>query len=225
MKLSEENMKKAELRKTIENLWSNDSAPGDIKSFRNCLRKNKDILQEIYYKDPAVLLFLYGSEVTRILEASEVSTALPPAESTAVSKKQIAGGFENLRRRPVTTLISFFTTNRIPAISAAAVLMLLGVVFIYRSLALRQESALDSTQGNSTAEGLNKNQIYDNDIRRETAANAHIRADSELIAKKSEKDLKTFSNAIATNLLADGNKIIHYKMESGTEIIFVTGLD
>jgi hypothetical protein len=222
MKLSEKNMKKAEVRKIIENLWSNDSAPGDIKSFRDCLRKNKDILQEIYYKDPAVLLFLYGSEVRRILETSEVSTALPLVESNAASKRQTAGGFENPRRHPVTTLISFFATNRKLVMPIAAILMLLGAVFIYRSPALRQEPAPDSTQGTSTAEGLNKNQIYDNDIRRETAVNAHIRAESEFAGEKAPNACR---NAIATNLLADGDKVIHYKMESGTEIIFVTGLD
>jgi hypothetical protein len=225
MELSEKNMKKAELRKTIENLWSNDSAPGDIKPVQDYLRKNRSALQEIYNEDPAVLLHLYGGEVRRILETSEISAALPLVESAAVSKKQIAAGFENLRRSPVTTLISFFTTDRIPAISAAAMLMLLAVVFIYKSLTLRQESVLDSTRGNSIAEGLNKNQIYDNDIRRKTAINAHVRAESEFIAARSGKDSNACRDAIATNLLADGNKVIHYKMESGTEIIFVTGLD
>jgi hypothetical protein len=217
-------MKKAELRKTIYNLWSNDTAPGDIKFARDCLRKNRDALQKIYNEDPAALLYLYGSEVRRALEASDVSPALPLLESDAVLKRQTTGRPKDPWRHPVTALISFFANNRKPAMSAAAILMLLGAVFIYRSLTLRQESTPDSVRGTTAAEGLKKNHIYDKDIRRETATNADVRVDYKPASADGKKS-SAFRNAIATNLVADGDKVIHYRMESGTEIIFVTWLD
>jgi len=218
-------MKKAELRKTMDNLWSNDTATGEIKYVRDCLRENRDALQKIYNEDPAALLFLYGSEVRRALEVSDVSPVLPLLESDAVLKSQTEGRPKDPRRHPVTALISFFTSHRKPAMSAAAILMLLGAVSIYRSLTLRQESTPDSARGTTVAEGLKKNHIYDKDIRRETATNADVRAELEFIAAGGGKDSSTFRNAMATNLVAGGSKVIHYRMDSGTEMIFITGLD
>jgi len=217
-------MKKAELRKTIDNLWSNDTATEDIKFARDCFRENRDALQKIYNEDPAALLFLYGSEVRRALEVSDVSPALPLLESDAVLKRQTAGRLKDSRRHPVTARISFFVNNRRLAMSAAAILMLLGSVFIYRSLTLRQESTPNSERGTTIADGLKRNQIYDKDIRRETATNTDIRVDYEPVGADGKKS-SAFRNAIATNLVADGDKIIHYRMESGTELIFVTELD
>jgi hypothetical protein len=225
MKSFGKNMKKTELRKTIDNLWNNDTASGDIKSVRNCLRKNRDALQKIYNEDPAALLYLFGSEVRRALEAPDVSPALPLRESDAVLKRQAADRLKDSWRHPVTALISFFASHRKPAMSAAAILMLLGTVFIYRSFTLRQESTPDSARGTTAAEGLKKTHVYNKDIRREAAANADVRAESEFIAAGAGEDSNAFRNAIATNLIADGDKVIHYRMESGTEIIFVTGLD
>jgi hypothetical protein len=225
MKLLKKNMEKTELRKTIDNLWNNDTASGDIKFVQECLRKDRNALQKIYSEDPAALLCLYGSEVRRALEASDVSSALPLPESSAVLKSPVVGRHEDSRRQPISVLISFLASHKRPAMSAAALLILLSVFIVYRSFTSHQESAPDKAQHTAAVTSLKKNQIYDKNIRRKAAANADVRGESEFIVAGVRRDSNAFKNAIATNLIADGDKVFHYRMESGTEIIFVTGLD
>jgi hypothetical protein len=102
--------------------------------------------------------------------------------------------------------------------------ILLGIILISRTYLFRHESRQNLTENSNPAEDLKKNDVYDKDISRRTGTTL-VSMEAVGQGKAGYKNAHNTEKSIATNLVTDGEKIIHYTMDNGTEVIFITGLN
>lgn len=211
-------MKKADPSDNINKLWNGELSEEQMRSFSDSIRKNKKADQDIFKEDPASLLFLYGNEVRRAVDAADLDDSLKLPETVKTIKHPADSHFHPVKSI-AAVFASFFPVRWMRTVSAATMLILLGAIF-YLSFIYNEDSGPESASG----QGLQKIQKYDNGIGRKASAAVEDYM-GEKIETADSVEAGVARSAIATNLVTDGRKVIHYKLDSGTEMIFITGLD
>lgn len=211
-------MKKTDSNESINELWDSGVSEGQLRSFAKSFKKNKGADQDLYEKDPASLLFLCGNEVRRAVDAADLDDSLKlPETLKAVAKRPQFLHFHPTKSI-ASVFASFLAVRWRRAVSAAAFIVILGAIF-YLSFMDNRETERETVTGRD----LRKIQKYDNGIGREAAATDGQIAEG--IETADAMGTGVSRSGIATNLVTDGRKVIHYKLNSGTEMIFITGLD
>lgn len=206
-------MKKDKKGVKTPSLW--EKAVGDIyiKEKTAKILNPVEETEEELKNDPAAILFQLGQKTRIILSAAEIDIKAP-----SLSKMRLKKGIDDKDSKNVFSLLfGWFTDNRLRiAAAAVSIMILIGVFMVSVPSIVKRDSAGKISDTEPLSENLNNINNYDKEIGKETDLD---RSDSNIIKEKNT------SNSMASNLVADGEKVVRYSVDCKTEIIFITGLD
>lgn len=206
-------MKKDKKGVKTPSLW--EKAAGDIyiKEKTAKILNPVEETEEELKNDPAAILFQLGQKTRIILSAAEIDIKAP-----SLSRMQLKKGIDDKDSKNVFSLLfGWFTDNRLRiAAAAVSIMILIGVFMVSVPSIVKRDSAGKISDTEPLSENLNNINNYDKEIGKETDLD---RSDSNIIKEKNT------SNSMASNLVADGEKVVRYSVDGKTEIIFITGLD
>lgn len=206
-------MKKDKKGVKTPSLWGKTGGDIYIKEKTAKISNTAEETEEELKNDPAAILFQLGKKTRIILSAAEIDIKAP-----SLSRMQLKKGIDDKDRKNVFSwLFGWFTDNGLRiAAAAVSIMILIGVFMVSVPSIVKRDSAGKISDTEPMSENLNNINNYDKEIGKETDLD---RSDSNIIKEKNT------SNSMASNLVADGEKVVRYSVDGKTEIIFITGLD
>lgn len=206
-------MKKDKKGVKTPSLWGKTGGDIYIKEKTAKISNTAEETEEELKNDPAAILFQLGQKARIILSAAEIDIKAP-----SLSRMQLKKGIDDKDSKNVFSwLFGWFTDNRLRiAAAAVSIMILIGVFMVSVPSIVKRDSAGKISDTEPMSENLNNINNYDKEIGKETDLD---RSDSNIIKEKNT------SNSMASNLVADGEKVVRYSVDGKTEIIFITGLD
>lgn len=206
-------MKKDKKGVKTPSLWGKTGGDIYIKEKTAKILNPVEETEEELKNDPAAILFQLGQKTRIILSAAEIDIKAP-----SLSKMRLKKGIDDKDSKNVFSwLFGWFTDNRLRiAAAAVSIMILIGVFMVSVPSIVKRDSAGKISDTEPLSENLNNINNYDKEIGKETDLD---RSDSNIIKEKNN------SNSMASNLVADGEKVVRYSVDGKTEIIFITGLD
>lgn len=210
MKSSKKNIKNKAASSLISEIWNVAADKSAINKIEKYLKSHPETLEKLKYDDPASVLFLLGSETRHALDTERLEL-----KARLIDKNTGIKQVEKNQSRSIFPIL-FGRKWRFAAVGAVLI-MFCGIILITKPELFSLRPQQNSGAVVNSSEDMKKNTGYDKDVFQETATTCQNIDDSQA----SNSGVKS----ITSNLVADGEKVIHYTTETGAEVIFITGLN